>query len=479
MRQSPFTKHPRKRNIVVFRKWFGIGIRFVLLLVMFSSCAVFKSAETRSALKIKREVERSPVFSSAFTGFTLLDPASGKTLVDVHGDHLFTPASNTKILTLATCLAVLGDSVPGIKMATQVNQGEKTGYFKPTCDPTFLHPLFQDWQPVLKVFQSLDGPNYLYMNGFKDTRFGPGWAWDDYNDSYSVERSAVPVFGNKMTILRQDSSWNILPKEINDAIFGIRDGALRSQEDSMLLREENSNIVHAPLVGNFTNGYVQEIPISNPDNYFSFFQDTLGNNIQAVDVSTKEEDREEDANLKGLRWQTIYSTPIDTVLRRMMYQSDNFIAEQMLLACAGAKFDYLKQDTIINWMLDSTLTTLPQRPRWVDGSGLSRYNLASPQDMAQVLLRLWETQPQARLFSLFPAGGVSGTLENWYPGKDGKPYVFAKTGSMSGVHCLSGYIVCNSGKVLIFSFMHNNFIGESKPWKLEMQRILEQVAKNS
>ncbi len=447
-----------------------------MLAVLFASCAAFKSPETRSALKIKREVERSPVFSSAFTGFTLLDPATGKTLVDVHGDHLFTPASNTKILTLATCLTVLGDSVPGIKMATQVNQGEKTGYFKPTCDPTFLHPLFQDWQPVLKVFQSLTGSNLLYMNGFKDTRFGPGWAWDDYNESYSVERSAVPIFGNKMSVMRQDSLWSILPSEINYAIYGVREGSLSNQADGVLQREENSNIVHAPLSGTFPNGYAQDIPILNPDSYFSFFQDTTGANIQAYDVLTKEEALEEEANLNKLKWQTLYSTPIDTVLRRMMYQSDNFIAEQMLLACAGEKFDYLKQDTIIQWMLDSVLTTLPQRPRWVDGSGLSRYNLVSPQDMAQVLLQLWKTQSQERLFSLFPAGGVRGTLENWYAGKDGKPYVFAKTGSMSGVHCLSGYIVCKNGKVLIFSFMHNNFIGSSKPWKLEMQHILEMVS---
>lgn len=361
-------------------------------------------------------------------------------------------------------------------MARIETGGDTATYFKPTCDPTFLHPQFQGWQPVLGHFRSLKGNNYLYMNGFKDTRLGPGWAWDDYNESYSVERSAVPVFGNKMSIFREDSTWSIAPKEINDAIFGVREGSLRNQGSNSLMREETTNVVHAPMAVTFPDGYQQEIPIFNPDNYFSFFQDTTGPNIQAYDLLTKEEELEEEATFAKLPWQTLYSTPIDTVLRKMMYQSDNFIAEQMLLVCAGEKFDHLKQDTIINWMLDSVLTTLPQAPRWVDGSGLSRYNLASPQDMAHVLLWLWKTQQKDRLFSLFPAGGASGTLANWYAGKDGKPFVFAKTGTMSGVHCLSGYIVCKNGKVLIFSFMHNNFIGPSKPWKLEMQRILKMVA---
>lgn len=177
----------------------------------------------------------------------------------------------------------------------------------------------------------------------------------------------------------------------------------------------------------------------------------------------------------GMVGKVLYSAPLDTVLRRMMHQSDNFIAEQMLLVCAGQKFDILQQDTIIKWMLDSVLTTLPQRPRWVDGSGLSRYNLISPRDLAQVLLKLWKEQPRDYLLSLFPAGGVNGTVADFYKGKNGKPYVFAKTGGMSGVHCLSGYVVCKSGKTLIFSFMHNNFVGSNRAWKEEMQRVLEMI----
>lgn len=177
----------------------------------------------------------------------------------------------------------------------------------------------------------------------------------------------------------------------------------------------------------------------------------------------------------GMAGKVLYSTPLDTVLRRMMHQSDNFIAEQMLLVCAGQKFDILQQDTMIKWMLDSVLTSLPQRPRWVDGSGLSRYNLISPRDLAQLLLKLWKEQPHEFLLSLFPAGGASGTVADWYKGKNGEPYVFAKTGSMSGVHCLSGYVVTKRGKMLVFSFMHNNFVGSNQAWKEEMQRILEMI----
>jgi D-alanyl-D-alanine carboxypeptidase/D-alanyl-D-alanine-endopeptidase (penicillin-binding protein 4) len=79
--------------------------------------------------------------------------------------------------------------------------------------------------------------------------------------------------------------------------------------------------------------------------------------------------------------------------------------------------------------------------------------------------------PQERLFSLLPAGGVSGTISDSYKGQ-GKPFVFAKTGSLSNNHCLSGYVVTNKGKVLIFSFMNNHFVEGSAVVKKEMNKIL-------
>jgi D-alanyl-D-alanine carboxypeptidase/D-alanyl-D-alanine-endopeptidase (penicillin-binding protein 4) len=258
-----------------------------------------------------------------------------------------------------------------------------------------------------------------------------------------------------------------------------REGTIKDLPDyKSPLREEQSNIVYLSKDVTIKPGFSAQIPfITRPYVVLDLLKDTTGkNNISILDSYFKEEERVEDNLIPdSLNWRSIYSTPIDTVLRRMMYQSDNFIAEQMLIVCSSTKFDLLQQDSMIQWMLDSVLTSLPQRPKWVDGSGLSRYNLMTPQSIAQVLQKLWKAHTHERILSLFPAGGVAGTLSEWYAGKDGKPYVFAKTGSMGGVHCLSGYVVCKSGKTLIFSFMHNNFVGSNRAWKLEMQRILEKI----
>jgi len=435
-----------------------------LLALLLPSCAVFKSKDTRYALKIKREVAQSPVFSKAFTGFTLLDPVSGKTLADFNGDHYFTPASNTKILTLAACLEILGDSVPGVQ--TIITPIDRKILFRGTGDPTFLNPFFNSWQGVFqKIYRDTSHSLLFVQRPMTDLRFGPGWAWDDTPEPYSAEKTDWPIYGGLMTVY---NSMDSAQRKVSPSIL-----------QPMLLDKKAVEESMVPWGMLSTQYYLWPAKLENDTFQVPIIQAAGLVPLLLADTSKSIWISPFNTRLKGFEkiknWRTLYSTPIDTVLRRMMHQSDNFIAEQMLLVCAGVKFDLLQQDTMIKWMLDSALISLPQRPKWVDGSGLSRYNLMTPQSIGQVLLKLWREQPHDRILSLFPAGGVSGTISDWYAGKDGKPYVFAKTGGMGGVHCLSGYVVCKSGKVLIFSFMHNNFVGSSKAWKAEMQRLLEQI----
>lgn len=435
--------------------YFPIFFVFVLL---FSACVT----ERRFAHNIEREVRKSPVFSRAFTGFVLLDPTTGRQLCNVNGDRCFTPASNTKILTLYTALHLLGDSLPALRYAANDTSLCVVG----TGDPTFLHPQFQHWQRsfyFLKQHSSTE-VNWLPLRDGQPP-LGAGWAWDDSHEDYQAEFSDLPMYGNlRRVYAATDTTLAIAPpffeKNLHATLYAIPHNQLNFR---------GNDISYGPR-STWPKDFEQWVPIQSVASEIgSMLADTLKKRVVQVNGSTE--------LARTLSTKTLYSTPIDTVLRRMMHQSDNFIADQLLLVCAEQKLHLLRQDTLIRWMLANPLHDLPQPPRWVDGSGLSRYNLFSPNDMTHVLLRLWREQPRERLFSFFPAGGQSGTIANWYRGKNGQPYVFAKTGSLGGIHCLSGYLVRQDGKVLIFSFMHNNFVGSSREWKMEMQRILERVAK--
>ena len=144
----------------------------------------------------------------------------------------------------------------------------------------------------------------------------------------------------------------------------------------------------------------------------------------------------------------------------MMQVSDNFLAEQLLILASSTLSDTLSSAKPRDFMLKNHLSNLRQPPRWVDGSGLSRYNLFTPESLVHVLHQMYDEILQQRLFQLFPAGGVSGTIEEWYPGNS-EPYIYAKTGSLGNNHCLSGYLLTKSGKTLIFSFMNNHFMESS------------------
>jgi len=462
-----------------------------LLLTLFalalSACTSTRGLERRAGRELEKRITTSPVFAKSFSGFVLLDPESGQVLADVHGDHYFTPASNTKILTLATCLQVLGDSVPALQTRRQVlNEVENRGVLllRGTGDPTFLHPYFQAWQSAFEWLKNCRDTVQIYPRETRVERFGSGWAWDDFQDAYSAERSVFPVYGNIVRLTWDGDQYAVEPpffqKNLHPTPFAEK-----------VKRHEHENLWVLPTVPG-PRDTARWLPFTRTSFDLgpgALLADTLGRPVgdltgwqyetcgQLLSTSRALVEYLRDWGCKRVPddWHTHYSTPLDTVLRRMMHQSDNFIAEQMLLVCAGQKFGVLQQDTIIRWMLDSVLTGMPQRPRWVDGSGLSRYNLASPQGLAFVLRKLWLEQPHERLLSLFPAGGVSGTIADRYAGADGRPYIFAKTGGMSGIHCLSGYIVTKRGKTLTFSFMHNNFVGSNLPWKEEMGRVLEFV----
>ncbi|MBK6994405.1 MAG: hypothetical protein IPH31_05580 [Lewinellaceae bacterium] len=109
-------------------------------------------------------------------------------------------------MTLATCLEVLGDSVPGVKITTFEKEDDTIVHLLPTGDPTFLHPYFKNWQPMFRYLKLREHLTIFEPDVFQDTRFGPGWAWDDYNEEYSPERSAMPIYGNVITIKKVDTT---------------------------------------------------------------------------------------------------------------------------------------------------------------------------------------------------------------------------------------------------------------------------------
>jgi D-alanyl-D-alanine carboxypeptidase/D-alanyl-D-alanine-endopeptidase (penicillin-binding protein 4) len=152
---------------------------------------------------------------------------------------------------------------------------------------------------------------------------------------------------------------------------------------------------------------------------------------------------------------TIYSRPLDSLLKPLMHRSDNFYAEQALLMVGKGLHQSFDDKKTIAYLLANDLADLAQKPSWVDGSGLSRYNLFTPENFTSILHKMYKSYSFERLQNIFPTGGeTGGTLSSNYKNLNGK--IFAKTGTLSGQVALSGYLITKKGKTLIFSVLVNN-----------------------
>jgi D-alanyl-D-alanine carboxypeptidase/D-alanyl-D-alanine-endopeptidase (penicillin-binding protein 4) len=358
----------------------------------------------------------------------------------------------------------LGDSLPGIKYMIT----DKGMLLIPTGDPSLLHADYKI-QPVIDFLKKQQAPLFISDKNWQTDALGAGWAWSDYNFYYSAERSALPVYGNILTWTqeRTDTSNDVqspfiysLP-EVN---WKVRFNPDTTSKRFYVQRQKDENVFM--ITEGKENKKVQEVPFVTHgiESALVLLKDTIGKEIQHL----------EEPQTSNLKLQTIFSQKTDSVLKPMMHRSDNFFAEQLLLMVANERFGVLSEDKIIDTLLKSDLKDLPQKPGWADGSGLSRFNLFTPQDFVAILNRMQNEFGMDRLKDVFQTGG-EGTLSNYYKKDSG--FIYAKTGSLNGVLALSGYLYTNNNKLLLFSVLINNHRGNTTAIRRQVEAFLGQIRK--
>ncbi len=409
--------------------------------------------------------DSSDVFSGNFTGFMLYDPQNDSTLFQRNADKYFTPASNTKLFTFFASLKWLSESLPALDY---IVSGDSL-IFWGTGDPSFLHPDFED-STVFNFLKESEHKLYYSDNHFEDELLGPGWAWGDYQYYYSTEKSPFPIYGNvveveiqeisQLKIAETEEGYSIKPEYFRSQVERAQERP--GKETPFLFRDFNDNTIrYSPSTD--TVQYTSYRPFHyTPALITNLLSDTLKREVTYID------------RIKPQNVNRLYSIEKDTVLTRMLQPSDNFLAEQLLLNIAAEENLSMNTSAVISKISEEYFSDFSKEPVWRDGSGLSRYNLFTPQNMVDILKLIDnEFEDDSVMFSHFPAGGRSGTIQSWYAHRnDGEPYVFAKTGTLSNNHCLSGYVITKDGRKLIFSFMNNHYVSSSSVVKTEMEQVL-------
>src|SRR6185437_9510409 len=178
------------------------------------------------------------------------------------------------------------------------------------------------------------------------------------------------------------------------------------------------------------------------------------------------------SSITSAGFSVLHSRPLDSLFRPMMYNSDNFFAEQTLLMVSNELLGKMNDGRIIDTLLSTDLKGLPQRPIWVDGCGLSRNDLFTPRDFVWLLDTMQKRFGLNRMKGILPTGGT-GTLASYY--HDDVGFIYAKTGSLSGVVALSGYLITRKNHLLLFSILINNYIGSGVTVRRNMEKWIHKV----
>jgi len=436
-------KSTRKRvNPFKFENYLKFLFIAVATAMILSACSVRQAQKT---------LLTSEAVKGAHIGIAIYNDTKGQWLTKYQSDHYFTPASNTKILATYLGLEFLGDSLPGWKMAENVD----TLFLMPLGDPSFMHPEFS-YQPVVDLIKNTKKQVVLVGNQKDQFEvFGSGWSWNDYAEDYQPERSRMPIYGNVVHFYQNNKKIDSIKP-----FYFFRDYKdLDKVEEKNWTRNMSGNNFTTTSESNKRKYF--QVPFSQQ--YYplllpvTLLSDSLGKNIKFQNYIT--------GPITGFK--TIKTVPTDSLLKIMMFRSDNFYADQIVLMASEKLLGKMDDAALFDIVLKTVFTNLPQRMRWVDGSGLSRYNLNTPENYIAILQQMQAKFGEARVKNIFEKGG-EGTIAAYYKNFPGT--IYAKTGTLGGQVALSGFIYTPKQQKLYFSVLVANHMS---PSSAQVRRAVE------
>ena len=419
----------------------------------------------------------SPILRQHQVGLSLAYADSAQPFYGYQEAKYFTPASTMKLFSLYAGLHILGDSLPSLRYFSR----RDTLFFQGTGDPTLLHGDVPSRRAYSFLLQRPER-TLAYCDIATVAPFAPGWTWDDYGYYFQPERGAFPIYGNTVRFYATppapgragarpagapQSRIRVLPRYFAPLV-GPAPAELRTpglDPDTHLLRALHENRFYVLPTA---KKWVDETPFVTSR---GLMLRLLGDTLRRATSSAAWYPRPGQDSIR-----TLYGLRVDSLYRRMLRVSDNFLAEQLLVMCS-TKIGYrdsLSTGRVIRYARRNLLTGLPDPVLWVDGSGLSRLNLVTPRTLTGLLLRLHQELPERRLLGLLAAGGGQGTLRRRYHDAAG-PWVWGKTGTLSNNLNMCGYLRTRSGRLVAFSFLNNNHVAESGTMRNEVERVLRLV----
>lgn len=437
---------------------------------------------------------KDPNLKHGLQGVLVKSLASGATLYERNADLVFIPASNQKLLVSAAALDKLG---PDFTYETCVYADGKVNgkgvlegnlVVKGGGDPTLRTADLTDLAKQIRSMgvTKITGDLIADDSLFDSRRLGWGWSWDDMPYYYSAEISALNLNRNVVDVYVQPGrivgSTAVIRLDPPTGYMAIDNAATTGSPDS-----KKSIRVDRPLgintirvsgtvpLGAKVTASDESITVKEPALYVgNVLKDQLARQgvlVLGRVVSGKL------AN-DGEKLATHRSEPLSKVLALLNKPSDNLIAEVLLKTLGavvkgkGTTDSGAEVETEFFQSIGMDITAL----RIVDGSGLSRLNYVSPRNLVTLLTHMHGHRDAKVYIDSLPVAGVDGTLRNRMKGTAAEKNVRAKTGYVSRVSSLSGYVTAKSGEELVFSILMNHHLCSNPQATAVQNAICEALA---
>jgi D-alanyl-D-alanine carboxypeptidase/D-alanyl-D-alanine-endopeptidase (penicillin-binding protein 4) len=440
-----------------------------------------------------------PNVRRAFWGVIVHSLDRDERLFELNPQSLFVPASTAKIVSALSAADAVGWNYTfetRVLATAPIVDGVLTGdlIVVGSGDPTpegRAGDGFRVWVEALKAagLKRIEGRIIGDDNAIDEPRPGAAWSWEDLGYTSGALFGALNATENRMTVTITPGA-----REGQPAIVAVEDFAqdrplvnrtLTTGTTTQFLWPEQRPGEEALTITGFIRPgaapYRMTISTGNPTQWFvSLLRDRLIRS--GVPVTGRAADLDDvqpapDRSAATVIY-TYRSQPLSAIVRAMLKDSINLYGEALMRLNAASGGVPATNDMALDGLRKRMAAWgIPKDgEHLVDGSGLSRRDLIAPETLFTLLKKNFDPANMAPFVSALPVAGVDGSLASRMKGTAGENNVRAKTGTMSNIRSLAGYVTTRDGEHLALVIMVNNYEGEGADANVSIDRMAVRLA---
>lgn len=453
--------------------------RWLLVLSIWTVMLAALASPPREIAATLERLQQDPALKDARIGILVQSLDDGAVWYAQQESELFIPASTAKLVTAALALEYLNDDYRfTTTMLTDgaVTDGVLIGnlYLRGGGDPTltpadlrlFAQELAEGDATAGRPLHAIRGRIFLDNSFFPNSQSlrGLGWEREDLPWYYAAPPSVLSCNENAVRVTVRAGLLGESPTVETDPPTGLFIIANTATTGTVTPRTAlrilpGKGIIR--VIGALAPGQMvsERVSMQHPDR---FFVEQWRTALRAAGISLRDDALPVSAERRILLEHR--STALAEIITRMLKTSDNHAAEQVRLALLALYSLEPPLDSRYPIMVTSycTLSDIVMGNfTLVDGSGLSRRDVISPRGAVRILVHMARGSQAQTYFNALPIAGRDGTLKSRMTDSPAYGVVHAKTGTMTGVSSLAGYVTTRAGEHLVFAVFLNGYHGKA------------------